>query len=71
MTTDLKKIILLNRQNNYVESGNIAKNFNILATSLNSNYFNDLTRIFSEHLHLDKFLNTSANLFLVTISSIE
>jgi len=54
------KIILLNHRNT-------AKNFDILTTSLNIlyNYFDGLTKLFSE-LHLvSKFLDTSAKFFRV------
>jgi len=61
---------LLNYQNNYVENSsvmsNAAKNFDILATSLNIlyNYFDNPTKLFL-NLNLVKFLNTSAKSFFL------
>lgn len=65
--TDLKIIFLLDHQSNYIERLSImmsAKIFNILITNLNDllNYFDDLTKLFS-NLYLVKFSNISTKLF--------
>jgi len=48
LNTDLK-IILLDHQNNFIEAlkiiSNIAKNFDILATSVLHNYFDSSTKL--------------------------
>jgi len=66
------KIILLDHQNNYTGNSrmmsNAAKNFDILATSLN-NYFDSLIKIFSD-LYLVKFSDISAKSFFLCISDI-
>jgi len=67
LLTDLK-IILLDHQNNYVENSsmmsNAAKNFDILAISLNilHNYFDSSLKLFSSYF-LVKFLDTLAKSF--------
>jgi len=53
--------------NNYIENSNLnnaTKNFDILTTNVLYNYFDSLTKLFSD-LYLAKFLDTSANPFFL------
>jgi len=66
------KIILLGYQNYYVGHSSVmssaAKSFDILAISLSilHNYFDDLTKLFSDlYLYLAKFLDTLPKFFRV------